>query len=120
LVEWLDLTFSLDNILATVALSRETWVVIVGVCLSILAMRFVAGIFLHWLERLPILWRTAYLLGLFVGAKMPAGVWGFDLGEVETFMMIFAIVAGSLIYERLKASSASPARVPRKPMSRRF
>ncbi len=100
LVEWFDFSFSLDNILTTVALSRETWIVILGVFISILAMRFVAGIFLGWLERFPILRTTAYLLVLFIGAKLLAGTFGLEIGEVETLAILFAIFAGSLLFER--------------------
>ncbi len=98
LVEWLDFTFSLDNILATVAISRETWIVIAGVCVSIVAMRFVAGIFLRWLERLPTLRTTAYLLVLFIGAKLSASALGYDIGEIETFLVLASIFFGSLVY----------------------
>lgn len=100
LVEWFDFTFSLDNILATVGLSRETWIVILGVFISILAMRFVAGVFLGWLERFPILRTTAYLLVLFIGAKLIGGTLGLEIGEVETFAALLAIFVGSLLFER--------------------
>ena len=100
-VEWLDFMFSLDNILATVALSKDMPVVILGVFLSMLAMRFVAGVFLRWLEVFPILRSTAYLLVLFIGGKLLASVWGFDIGEIETFIGLLTILVGSLILERL-------------------
>jgi YkoY family integral membrane protein len=99
-VEWLDFMFSLDNILATVALSKDTLVVILGVFVSILAMRFVAGLFLRWLEVFPILRTTAYLLVLFVGGKLLASVWGFEIGEIETFIGLASILVGSLIWEQ--------------------
>jgi YkoY family integral membrane protein len=110
LVEWLDFTFSLDNILATVAISRETWVVLAGVFISIVAMRLVAGIFLRWLERFPVLRTTAYLLVLFIGAKLSASALGYDLGEIETFVALAVIFFGSLVYGRLRP--ATPVRAP--------
>jgi len=107
LVEWLDFTFSLDNILATVALSRETWIVIAGVCISIVAMRFLAGAWLRWLDRIPILRTTAYVLLLFIGSKLLASVLGFDLGEIPTFAVILSVVGASLLWERLKRTSTN-------------
>ncbi len=107
LVEWLDFTFSLDNILATVALSRETWIVIAGVCISIIAMRFLAGVSLRWLNTFPILRTTAYLLILFIGAKLLVGAAGFALGEIQTFAVLLAIISGSLFYEQLKRRSGT-------------
>lgn len=99
-VECLDLMFSFDNILATVALSKNTLLVVLGVFVSILAMPFVAGVFLRWLAVFPILRTTAYLLVLFIGAKLLASVWGFELGEVETFIGLVSLLVGSLIFER--------------------
>ena len=99
-VELLDLIFSLDNILATVALSQETWVVIVGVCISILAIRFVAGIFLKLLDRFPVLRLTAYLIVVFIGLKLLVSLLGFELGEISTFGVILLLIAGSLAWER--------------------
>ena len=98
-VEIMDLMFSLDNILATVALSRETWVVITGVFISILAIRFVAGIFLNLLERFPILRLTAYIIVMFIGVKLLLGLAGWEIPELATFGIIVAIVAGSLLWE---------------------
>jgi tellurite resistance protein TerC len=50
-VELADLAFSLDNVVAAVALSRELWVVLTGVFLGIVTMRFAAGIFVYLIAR---------------------------------------------------------------------
>ena len=104
-VEWLDLTFSLDNIQATIGLAPrpdQLWIVIAGVCISILAMRFVAGVFLKLIERFPVLKPAAYVLVIFVGAKLLVSLVGLEIGELETFLSIVAILAGALAYERLR------------------
>lgn len=100
-VELLDLMFSLDNILATVALSRETWVIIAGVFISILAIRFVAGVFLNLLDRFPILRTTAYLIVLFIGIKLLVSLLGYEIHEFATFGVIVVLILGSLAWERL-------------------
>ena len=109
-VEWLDLTFSLDNIIATVALVRlpdQLWIVITGVFISILAMRFVASLFLRLVDRFPILRTTAYVLVVFIGAKLLVSlITGFELPEVETFILILFIIVGSILYERARKTSA--------------
>lgn len=70
-VEWLDLTFSLDNLIATVALANGNVVItIAGVFISILAMRFVASLFLRLVDRFPVLRQTAYVLVVFIGLKL--------------------------------------------------
>jgi YkoY family integral membrane protein len=112
-VEWLDLTFSLDNIIATVALAPrpdQLWIVIVGVFISILAMRYVAGLFLRLINRFPVLRTTAYILIVFIGAKLLVGVAGFELPEFATFLVILGIIAASLLYERAQKALALKSR----------
>ncbi len=69
-VELADLAFSLDNVVAAVALSNEFWVVVLGVALGILVMRFAAGIFSFVVEKEPILVHAAYLLILNIGIEL--------------------------------------------------
>jgi len=69
-VELADLAFSLDNVVAAVALSREMWVVLTGVFLGIVTMRFAAGIFVRLIEREPLLEAAAYLLVLAIGLEL--------------------------------------------------
>lgn len=109
-VEWLDLTFSLDNILATVALAPrpdQFWIVVVGVCISILAMRFIAGLFLRFIERAPILRPTAYVLVIFIGLKLLVSLVGIELNEIATFAGIIGIIAAALLFERVQKASAA-------------
>ncbi len=61
-VELADLAFSLDNVVAAVALSDRFWVVMLGVALGILTMRFAAQIFTVMIEREPVLVTAAYIL----------------------------------------------------------
>ena len=114
-VEWLDLTFSLDNILATIALAPrpdQFWIVVVGVCISILAMRFVAVLFLKFIERAPILKPTAYVLVIFIGLKLLVSLVGIELNEIATFAGIIGIIAAALLFERVQKASAAARTVP--------
>lgn len=69
-VEMMDLVFSLDNVVAAVSLSDKLWVVLIGVAIGILAMRFAAGLFSYAVEREPILKQAAYLLVLNIGVEL--------------------------------------------------
>ena len=113
-VEWLDLTFSLDNILATVALAPrpdQFWIVVAGVCVSILAMRFIAGLFLRFIERAPILKPTAYVLIIFIGAKLLISLFGIEFNEFVTFGGIVLIIVAALLFERYQKATAAPMAV---------
>jgi tellurite resistance protein TerC len=69
-VELMDLAFSLDNVVAAVSLSEKIWVVMIGVAIGILVMRFAAGIFSYVVEKEPILKTAAYILVLNIGIEL--------------------------------------------------
>lgn len=69
-VELADLAFSLDNVVAAVALSDQFWVVMLGVALGILTMRFAAGIFTWLIKREPILATAAYIVVFNIGVEL--------------------------------------------------
>lgn len=70
LVELTDVAFSIDSILAAVAVSSKLWVVVVGGVLGIITMRFAAAIFVGIIEKYPKLERSAYILVAIVGLKL--------------------------------------------------
>lgn len=69
-VELTDIVFSIDSILAAVALSNKIWIIYLGGILGIIAMRFVAGGFLKLLDRFPGLEKGAYILVGWIGLKL--------------------------------------------------
>ncbi len=69
-VELADLAFSLDNVVAAVALSKVLWVVMLGVALGIVTMRFAAGIFTWMIKREPILATAAYIVVFNIGVEL--------------------------------------------------
>lgn len=69
-VEVADLAFSLDNVVVAVTLSSHILVVMLGVALGIVTMRFAAGIFTKMIGREPILAPAAYVLVLVIGLRL--------------------------------------------------
>jgi len=69
-VELMDLAFSLDNVVAAVSLSDHILIVMLGVAIGILVMRFAAGIFSYVVEKEPILKTAAYILVLNIGIEI--------------------------------------------------
>ena len=85
-VELADIAFSIDSILAAVAMaeglrpaiketivlgqSLEIWTVWIGGLLGIVTMRYVAGLFISLLDTLPGLASAAYQLVLWIGIKL--------------------------------------------------
>lgn len=71
-VEIADLIFSLDNVVTAVAMSEQLWVVMIGVAIGMLVMRFAAGIFTELVKKAPILQKAAFLLILVIGIEIIA------------------------------------------------
>jgi tellurite resistance protein TerC len=69
-VEAMDLVFSLDNVIAILALSEDLVILIVGICISILIMRFAATQFLKLIKIEPLLVHAAYVLILAIGVEL--------------------------------------------------
>jgi tellurite resistance protein TerC len=98
-VELADLAFSIDNVIAAVSLSDKLWVVIIGVAIGILAMRFAAGLFTYAVLREPILKEAAYILVLNIGIQLILEEYaGLEINDWVRFGMSLAIIALSLAY----------------------
>jgi tellurite resistance protein TerC len=99
----MDLAFSLDNVVAAVSLSKKLWVVILGVFIGILVMRFAAGLFSYVVEKAPILKTAAYILVLNIGIELLLE----DLAHIEfsdwaRFGISIATILLCLAYAKFK------------------
>ncbi len=110
-IEIMDLSLSIDNVVAAVALSPKLWIVITGVFIGILALRLLAGICIKLIEKYPILGKTAFLLVGYVGVLLVVELLSDELaryghighpihiGSIGKFIGICIIVALTLIYD---------------------
>ncbi|WP_312095774.1 TerC family protein [Niallia sp.] len=89
-VELMDLAFSVDSILASLAVSNEIWILLIGGMLGILMMRTVAKLFLVLIEKVPELENTAFVLIGIIAAKMFASIFGFELDHYVFFAILIA------------------------------
>jgi tellurite resistance protein TerC len=98
-VELMDLVFSIDNVIAAVSLSNELWVVLVGVGIGIVTMRFAAGLFSYAVEREPVLKEAAYILILNIGIQLILEqIWHVEISDVVRFAISVMIIAAALAY----------------------
>lgn len=111
-IEVMDLTLSLDNVVAAVALDKRLWVICTGVFIGILALRFLAGMCIGLIQKFPVLEKTAFLLIGFVGCILlteisleSAGI-HFHINSYQKFGGILVILALSIGYERNAALRA--------------
>ncbi len=102
-VELADLAFSLDNVVAVVALSDNLYIVMFGVFMGILTMRFAAGIFTWMILREPILKPAAYLVVFNIGAELLLDEFlHIEFGAGLKFMISAGTLILFVIYEHLK------------------
>lgn len=101
-IELMDLSLSIDNVIAAVALSDQLWVIVTGVFIGILALRLLAGYAIGLIKKFPILGPTAFLLVGYVGFllifEMTTHI---HLGAIGKFSGICLIVLISIYYERV-------------------
>lgn len=101
LIELADLAFSIDNVVAVVALSEHIWIIIFGVCISILIMRFAAQLFIKLIRWEPLLESAAYILILAIAIELILKYFGVEITETLQFTISMAIILGFIGYSQL-------------------
>lgn len=85
-----DLAFSLDSVTTAIAVSKQTWLVLTGATIGIIALRFMAGLFIRWLDVFEHLGDAGYFTVGLVGLRLLARAFNEDLVPPE-WLMISAI-----------------------------
>lgn len=108
MVEFMDIVFSVDNLVACVSLSSNFVIVCLAVFVGILGMRFVAQYFSKLLDTYPSLEKSAFIVILLLGIKMTvAGILDFVtkdhfLNAHSTDLIFSVITLGVFAYPILK------------------
>ncbi len=85
-----DLAFSLDSVTTAIAVSNETWLVLLGGTIGIIALRFMTGLFMKWLGEYARLEDAGYVTVALVGFRLLLRVFNDSLVPPE-WVMISAI-----------------------------
>ena len=89
-IAFTDLAFSLDSVTTAIAVSQETWLVITGTTIGIITLRFMAGLFIRWLDEYENLADAGYITVAFVGLRLLLKVINDDLVPPE-WLVVTAI-----------------------------
>lgn len=95
----MDMAFSLDNVVAVVSLSDHIYIIMFGVAVGILIMRFAAEIFTKVILKVPILQTAAYILVFNIGVELlleEAGIYEFS--DLLKFAISIGTIAICLVY----------------------
>lgn len=102
-VELMDIAFSVDSILAAIALSDNVGILIIGGALGILMMRMVAGVFVKLIEKVPEMEVTAYVLIGIIASKMALSVFHIEISHMMFFtVLILAFIGTYIVHVRNK------------------
>lgn len=90
-----DLAFSLDSVTTAIALSKDVFIVLLGGTIGIIALRFMAGLFIRWLEIYVHLEDAGFVTVAFVGLRLLVRVINPDWVPPEWIMvtLIFSLFA---------------------------
>ncbi len=90
-IAFTDLAFSLDSVTTAIAVSQETWLVITGTTIGVVMLRFMAGLFIRWLDEYVYLEDAGYITVALVGLRLLIKVIN-DAFVPPEWLMISAIV----------------------------
>lgn len=69
-IAFTDLAFSLDSVTTAIAVSQERWLVLTGATIGIITLRFMAGLFIRWLDEFVHLEDAGYITVALVGLRL--------------------------------------------------
>jgi YkoY family integral membrane protein len=101
-----DLAFSLDSVTTAIAVSQETWLVLLGATIGIVALRFMAGLFIRWLQEFTHLEDAGYCTVALVGLKLLIKVFNDQLAPPEWVMV--GLIAALFIWGFSKRRQEAP------------
>jgi YkoY family integral membrane protein len=103
MIAFTDLAFSLDSVTTAIAVSKETWLVLIGGTMGVIALRFMAGLFIKWLEEYEHLEDAGYLTVALVGIRLLARVFNDSLVPPEWLMISLVGVLFAWGFSKRKA-----------------
>lgn len=114
-IEMMDIIFSVDSVLASLAISSNPVIVLIGGLIGILAMRGVAEVIMKLMRRIPELEPMAYILIGLIAVKLFISIPAIDIEIPATLfgiLVLGAIVVTLLIHvvRRRKGSSKDPSK----------
>lgn len=102
-----DLAFSLDSVTTAIAVSKQTWLVLLGGTIGVITLRFMAGLFIRWLDEYVHLEDAGYCTVALVGVRLLARAINPDLVPPEWVMV--SAIALIFLWGFSKRTAPNPA-----------
>lgn len=103
-IESMDIVFSIDSVLAALAMSNNPVVVLIGGMIGILCMRGVAEVIIKLMEIIPELQTMAYVLIAIIAVKLLVSLppLNFKLPDTIFAIIVFSTVAITIIFHYVR------------------
>lgn len=88
LIAFTDLAFSLDSVTTAIAVADQLWLIIAGGTIGVIALRFLAGLFIRWLDIFTHLKDAGFITVGLVGLRLLIRVINPGLVPPELLMII--------------------------------
>lgn len=88
-IAFTDLAFSLDSVTTAIAISDRLWLIVAGGTIGVLALRFLAGLFVRWLSEFIHLEDAGYITVGYVGVRLLMRVATPEVVPPEWFTVLF-------------------------------
>ncbi|MBE9141094.1 DUF475 domain-containing protein [Nodosilinea sp. LEGE 07088] len=112
-IAFTDLAFSLDSVTTALALSDDVLVILLGGTIGIITLRFMAGLFIRWLEEFEHLEDAGFITVAFVGIRLLLRVIDSGLVPPEWVMVLMITLVFAWGFsqrtETAQAVAAEPA-----------
>jgi YkoY family integral membrane protein len=92
LIAFTDLAFSLDSVTTAIAVSDQIWLILMGGTIGVIALRFMAGLFIRWLKEYRHLEDAGYVTVGMVGLRLLVRTINEELVPPEWVIISFVLV----------------------------
>lgn len=95
-IELMDIVFSIDSVLASLAISENPVIVLIGGMIGILAMRGIAEIIMSFMTKIPELQDMAYFLIFFIAIKLFLSIPAINI-HISNTVFVFVLIAAIIV-----------------------
>lgn len=91
MIAFTDLAFSLDSVTTAIAVSNQIWLIIAGGTIGVITLRFLAQLFIKWIQEYNHLQDAGFITVGFVGVRLLLRVIQPELVPPEWVMVTFIV-----------------------------
>lgn len=95
-IELMDIVFSIDSVLAALAISDNPVIVLIGGIIGILAMRGIAEVIMSFMQKVPELQDMAYVLILFIAIKLFLTIPAINI-HIPNILFVFILIVAFVV-----------------------